>query len=162
MWLCTLVLQNKNEEKCVDCFSIYIRIIYQLNVSWWRHMNQVRVFHLFAATPLPDIISYPLFANADTVIYSQHPNTTRGVNFRICVTKLGVTNLSHPQTMFAAFWNISAAWKSRISLWSGLYHCTNTVLLGVIGAARKMVGGRGRHCGVLNDIHSSLYLMLLT
>ena len=52
----------------VPIISIHIWIIFQLNVSWWRHMNQVMIFYLFAATLLPEI-SYPLFAYADAGIY---------------------------------------------------------------------------------------------
>ena len=86
--------------------------------------------------------SYPLFADGDTGIYphaasqyharpkfihTQHRNTTRGrrpsvvlrccvwINSRIRVSKQGVTNLSHAQTIFVTFWNVSAALKSQLS-----------------------------------------------
>ena len=49
--------------------------------------------------PIQDIIRYPLFADADTGIYSH----------------AGVTNLSHAQTIFVTFWNVSAALKSQLS-----------------------------------------------
>ena len=75
-----------------------------------------------------DIISYPLFADADTGIYphaaSQYharPKAKRGIamlsvdKFRIRGSKQGVTNLSHAQTVFVTFWNVSAALKFQLS-----------------------------------------------
>ena len=77
---------------------------------------------------LEDIISYPLFADADTGIYphaaSQYhawPKAKRGIamlsvdKFRIRVSKQGVTNLSHAQTIFMTFWTVFAALKSQPS-----------------------------------------------
>ena len=61
-----------------------------------------------------DTISYPLFADADTGIYphaaSQYharPKAKRGIAM--------LTNLSHAQTIFVTFWNVSAALKSQLS-----------------------------------------------
>ena len=58
---------------------------------------------------------------------TQHCNTTRGrrpsvvlrcevwINSRIRGSKQWVTNLSHAQTIFVTFWNVSAALKSQLS-----------------------------------------------
>ena len=75
-----------------------------------------------------DIISYPLFADADTGIYPHtalqyhaRPKAKRGIamlsvdKFPYPRNKQGVTNLSHAQTIFVTFWNVSAALKSQLS-----------------------------------------------
>ena len=75
-----------------------------------------------------DIISYPLFADADTGIYphaaSQNharPKPKRGIamlgvdKFPYPRKQTRVTNLSHDQTIFVTFWNVSAALKSQLS-----------------------------------------------
>ena len=60
-------------------------------------------------------------------IHTQHRNTTRGrrpsvvlrcqvwTNSRIRGSKQGVTNLSHAQTVFVTFWDVSTALKSQLS-----------------------------------------------
>ena len=67
MWLCTLVLQNENEENCVDYFHLHKNNISTQRVLVTPYESSKGISPV-AATPLPDIISYPLFANADTVI----------------------------------------------------------------------------------------------
>ena len=100
------------------------------------------------------IISYHLFADADTGIYphaaSQYhlrPKAKRGIAWiysRIRGSKQRVTNPSHAQTMFVTTVNIAAALKPQLSLLSGLNHRIHSVLLGRIVAARKVDGGRDR------------------
>ena len=76
---------------------------------------------------LGDTITYPLFADADTGIYPHaapqyhaRPKAKRGiamlsVDKSLIRSKQGVTNLSHAQTIFVTFWNVSAALKSQPS-----------------------------------------------
>ena len=110
-------------------------------------------------------ISYPLFGDADTGIYphaaSQYyawPKAKRGIamltvdKFPYLRKQTGVTNLSHAQTIFVTFWNVSAALKSQLSHKSGLNHRINTVLLGRTVAVRKADGDRNRYCDVINDV----------
>ena len=124
---------------------------------------------------LQDIISYPLFADADTGIYphaaSQNharPKAKRGIamlsvdQFLYPGKQTRVMNLSHAQTMFVKFWNVSTALKSQIPLLSGLNHCINTVLLDPIAAARKADGGRDRHCDIISGVPFSSYFTLMT
>ena len=81
------------------------------------------------------IISNPLFADADTGIYphaaSQYharPKAKRGIAM-LSVDKFPYprkqtrgTNLSHAQTIFVTFWNVSADLKFQLKHWSGLNH----------------------------------------
>ena len=73
-----------------------------------------------------DIISYPLFADADTGIYphaaSQYharSKAKRGIamlsvdKFPYLRRQTGVTNLSHAQMMFVQLWNVSAVLNLR-------------------------------------------------
>ena len=122
-----------------------------------------------------NIISYLLFADADTEIYPHaatpyhaRPKAKRGIamlsvdKFPYPRKQTGVTNLSHAQRMFVKFWNVSTALKSQIPLLSGLNHCINTVLLDRIAAARKADGGRDRHCDAISDVFFSSYFTLMT
>ena len=51
--------------------------------------------------------------------------------------------------------------KSQLSLSSGRNHCINTVVLDRIAMARKVDGGRERHCDVISNAYFSLYLRLI-
>ena len=94
-------------------------------------------------------------------IHTQHRNTTRSrrpsvvlqckvwTNSRIHGIKQGVMNLSHAHMIFVKLWNVSAFLNSEMPLLSGLNYLINTVLLGGLGAARKVDGVRDRHCDVL-------------
>ena len=123
-----------------------------------------------------DIISYPLFADADTGIYphaaSQYharPKAKHGIAM-LSVDKFPYPwkqtrgkEFIHAQTMFIKFWNVSAALKFQIPLLSGQNHRIITVLLDRITAVRKEDGGGcDRHCDVINDVPFPLYLTLMT
>ena len=122
-----------------------------------------------------DIISYPLFADADTGIYphaaSQYhvrPKAKRGI------AMLSVDKFPYPrkQTRGNEFIpcsnNICDILKRFHSfkipaitlLWPKSPY--KQVLLGRTVAVRKADGGRNRHCDVINDVPLSLYLTLMT
>ena len=75
-----------------------------------------------------DIISYPLFASADTGIYphlaSQYnawPSAARGIamlrvdKFPYLRKQTRGNEFTHDQTIFVTFWNVSAALKTKLS-----------------------------------------------
>ena len=127
----------------------------------WRHCN--------------DIISYPLFADADTGIYphaaSQYhapPKAKRGM------AMLSVDKFPYPrkQTMGNEFIPCSSnicdilkrfrSFKIPVItlIWpksSYKHNVTRSYRSG-----KKADGGRNRHCDVINDIPLSLYLTLMT
>ena len=116
-----------------------------------------------------DIISYPLVADADTGIHPQAASKAkRGIvmlsvdQFPYRGSKQGVTNLSHAQWMYVQFWNVSAVLKISDTFYLAQNHRINTALLARIAAARKVDGGRDRHCGVIADVPFSLYFTLMT
>ena len=102
-----------------DDITIYFAACDVSQQLWCMHM-QIKISL--------DIISYPLFADADTGIcphaasqYHARPKAKR------CIAMLGVDKfpyprkqtrgnyLSHAQTIFVTFWNVSAALKSQLS-----------------------------------------------
>ena len=120
-------------------------------------------------------ISYPLFADADTGIYphaaSQYhawPSAARGIamlrvdKFPYPRKQQGITNLSHAQTIFMTFWNVSAALNPQLSHLSGLNYRINSVTRSYRSGKESGRRGRNRNCDVINDVPLSLYLTLMT
>ena len=189
-WPCLAELFSRNIENIEMHYYLISRPrkanLYGTNIHNSISCVQMMVHHLYNDTERPvdyargrrnivtlclDIISYPLFASADTGIYphlaSQYharPKAARGIamlsvdKFPYPRKQTRVTNLSHAQTIFVTFWNVSTALKSQVSHQSGLNHRINTVLLGRTTAVGKADGGRNLHCDVINDVPLSLYL----
>ena len=93
-------------------------------VLYFLHSTSVLSFYiddvltLSIWQPPAGIISYPLFADADTGIYphaaSQYharPKAKRGIAMLSNTSK----ELIHAQTIFVTFWNVSAALQSQLS-----------------------------------------------
>ena len=122
-----------------------------------------------------EIISYPLFADADTRIYPHaasqchaQPKAMRGIAM-LSVDKFPYTRKQTRGNGFIPWSNdlchilkLSTTSKSQLYLLSGFNHRINTVLLGRIAAARKVDGGCDRHCDVINGVPFRLYLTLMT
>ena len=121
------------------------------------------------------IISYPLFADADTGIYphaaSQYhtrPKDKHGIAM-LSVDKFQYLRKQTRCNEFIPCSNdvcqILKRFRSfRISdtPFSGLNNRINTVLLDRIAVVRKADGGRDRHCDVINDVPFSLFFTLMT